>query len=450
MRPNIVFFFADQQRWDTCGCYGQKLPVTPTLDRLAEEGTLFENAYTCQPVCGPARACLQTGKYATEVDCWRNAMSLPQDVQTLAGLFNDAGYDTAYVGKWHLASDTKSVSRAEPEAHYEITAVPPERRGGYRHWMAADVLEFTSHGYNGYVFDGDGNKREFIGYRADCITDFAIDYLHERDREKPFFLFLSHIEPHQQNDRKLCEGPDGSKRKFADFEVPGDLAPLQGDWEVNYPDYLGACNSLDYNLGRIIETLKDQGVWENTVLIYVSDHACHFCTRNSAYKRSCHAGSTHVPLVIHGPGFNTGERLDQMVSLMDLPVTLLECAGINRPDDWQGHSLKKLAAGETEGWPEEIFMQISESQIGRAIRTKEWTYSVRSEHFTFFDSRDADVYYEDFLYDLKNDPHELNNLAGDPAYADVRAELAVKLKKWMRVAGESEPEILPLSARPNP
>ena len=130
MRPNIVFFFSDQQRWDTCGCYGQKLPVTPVLDQLAETGTLFENSYTCQPVCGPARACLQTGKFATQVGCFRNAISLPQNIQTLAGLFNESGYDTAYVGKWHLASD-KRVAGCE-DAHYETIAVPPERRGDYR------------------------------------------------------------------------------------------------------------------------------------------------------------------------------------------------------------------------------------------------------------------------------------------------------------------------------
>ena len=157
-RPNIVFYFADQQRWDTLGCYGQPLPVTPNLDQIAENGVLFQNAFTCQPVCGPARACLQTGVYATENGCYRNAIALPSSKETLAEYLNSAGYHTAYIGKWHLASNGK-----EPGECFATLPVPPERRGGYQYWMAADVLEFTSHGYNGYVYNGAGEKMEFKG-----------------------------------------------------------------------------------------------------------------------------------------------------------------------------------------------------------------------------------------------------------------------------------------------
>ena len=95
-RPNIIFYFSDQQRWDTLGCYGQPLPVTPNLDRLAREGTRFTHAFTCQPVCGPARACLQSGVYATQTGCYRNAIALPQGIPTLASCFAKAGYETAY------------------------------------------------------------------------------------------------------------------------------------------------------------------------------------------------------------------------------------------------------------------------------------------------------------------------------------------------------------------
>ena len=150
-KPNVVFIFSDQQCWDTLGCYGQRLPVTPNLDRMAGEGVRFENAFTIQPVCGPARACSQTGLYATQTGCYRNGIALPLHKKTLASYFADGGYDTAYIGKWHLAS-TEDPGYMHPNADeaqrkaadYMTSAIPPERRGGYRdHWMAADPLEFT-------------------------------------------------------------------------------------------------------------------------------------------------------------------------------------------------------------------------------------------------------------------------------------------------------------------
>ncbi len=141
-RPNVLFFFSDQQRWDTCGCYGQQLPITPNLDRIAAEGVRFDLAFTCQPVCGPARACLQTGRYATEVGCPTNNIMLPRGEKTIANWLSDAGYQTGYVGKWHLASQDAPGGPDD----FTTKAVPADRRGGYNdYWMAADVLEFTSH-----------------------------------------------------------------------------------------------------------------------------------------------------------------------------------------------------------------------------------------------------------------------------------------------------------------
>ncbi len=224
-RPNIIFFFSDQQRWDTVGCYGQKLNITPNLDKMAKEGVRFEYAFTCQPVCGPARACLQTGKYATEIGCFRNDIALPQDEKTIAHYLKETGYRVGYVGKWHLASTGGHMNNEELlSADYRTLPVPLDRRGGYDDfWMAADALEFTSHGYDGYVYDADMNKVEFDGYRTDCITDYALDFIDSCDRQQPFFLYLSHIEPHHQNDRNLYEGPIGSKEAFKDYEIPGDL-----------------------------------------------------------------------------------------------------------------------------------------------------------------------------------------------------------------------------------
>ena len=447
-RPNILFYFSDQQRWDTMGCYGQPLPVTSNTDLLAEEGVVFEEAYTPQPVCGPCRAIFQTGLYPTQTGCFKNGISLPQDVKTVAEYMQEAGYDCAYVGKWHLASDDGESIR--PEADYATKAVPPEKRGGYRgFWRVSDVLEFTSHGYDGYVYDEAMKKCEFKGYRVDRITDYALEYLDGCDRDKPFFLTVSHIEPHHQNDRKHYEGPDGSREALRDFVLPGDLEALGGNAAEEYPDYLGCCKSLDDNLGRIVEKLKEKGLYENTVIVCASDHGSHFQTRNrdshlnggDDYKRSCHSACLHVPLVVSGPGFRGGKRVKELVSTISLPKTFLAIAGVDAGNRMAGEDLQKVAGGQVQGRENRIFAQISESRVGRCVRTPDYLFSVYAPDKNGFDYADSGEYAPDFLYDLRKDPFELHNLADDPAYAGVRKDMAELLIQEMTAAGEEAPVV---------
>lgn len=441
-KPNIIFFFSDQQRWDTLGCYGQPLNITPNLDQLAAEGVRFEHAFTCQPVCGPARSALQTGKYPTEVGCFRNDIALPSGEKTIAHHLSAAGYEVGYLGKWHLASTGENQN-------YRTRAVPPEFRGGYQDfWLASDVLEFTSHGYDGHLFNAAMEKVEFKGYRVDCLTDFALDYLRTRTGEKPFFLFLSFIEPHHQNDRHCYEGPIGSKEKYKNFVVPGDLVGTAGDWRENYPDYLGCINSLDTNLGRLRQELKRLGLAENTIIIYTSDHGSHFKTRNSEYKRACHDACIRIPLIIHGPGFAAGQVIPELVSLIDLPPTILKIAGMEKPPEMRGNPLQDLISGANDHWPKEIFLQISESQVGRAIRTRKWKYSVSAPEKNGSQFSGSNVYVDEYLYDLENDPHERDNRVAAPELAEVRNQLAGILKKKMAEAGESVPDIYPVSGQP--
>lgn len=455
-RPNILVFFTDQQRWDTCGCYGQRLPVTPHLDRLAREGVLFRHAFTCQPVCGPARACIQTGLYASEIGVHTNDMALPLDADTVAKRLSAAGYETGYVGKWHLASHFSGPWVRPPpgtiRVNFRTAPVPPERRGGYRDfWVASDVLEFTSHGYGGYMYDAQGRKVEWgeDRYRADAVTDFALEFLRSRRRDRPWFLFVSYIEPHHQNDRNRYEGPHGSREQFAHFEAPGDLVGTQGDWREQYPDYLGCCHRLDFNLGRLLDQLEGSGLARNTLLVYTSDHGCHFRTRNAEYKRSCHDASIRIPLVIWGPGFARGGAIvEDLVSLVDVPATVLAAAGVDPLPHMQGRPLQHLVAGRPVRWRQEVFVQISESQVGRAIRTRRWKYAVRAPGL---DGRGPEfsspVYEEEFLYDLEADPCERNNLVRDPMLVEVRAGLRKRLLQQLVAAGEPSATVLPAGHR---
>jgi len=445
---NIIFYFTDQQRADTCGCFGQPLHITPNLDALAGEGVKFDYAFTPQPVCGPSRALFQTGRYPTDTGCFRNNIMLPQTVKTLANYIEEAGYETAYIGKWHLASDGELEQ--PPVIDHATTAIPLHLRGGYSgFWRASDVLEFTSHGYDGYVFDEHDKRIDFSGYRVDCITDFALDYLDTWDEDKPFFMTISHIEPHHQNDRKHYEGPNGSKQRFQDFILPGDLQALGGDARDEYPDYLGACASLDENLGRLVEKLKRKKIYDNTVIIFASDHGSHFRTRNlddhlngyDDYKRSCHDACLRVPLVIRGGSFQGGIAVDQLVSTESLPKTILALAGVDVKDAMIGENLLDVVTGSSENRVNEVYAQISESRVGRVIRTVDYTYSVYAPGINGGAAASARVYEDDFLYDLKQDPYQLTNLIADPAYASVKMSLRERLLAWIEKSEGCRPVI---------
>ncbi len=440
-RPNIVFYFTDQQRPDTIGCYGQKLPVTPRLDAMAREGVRFERAFTPQPVCGPCRAIFQTGRYATDTGCYRNNIMLPRNVKTLANYMEEAGYETAYVGKWHLASS--GPRRGKNEIDHTVTAVPLEYRGGYTgYWRAADVLEFTSHGYDGYVFDENNRRVDFKGYRADCIADMALEYLDGYAGDKPFFLTISQIEPHHQNDHRHYEGPTGSKERFAQYELPGDLAALSGDYREEYPDYLGQCAALDENLGRLIDKLKEKRLYDDTVIIFASDHGSHFKTRNrdahlcgsDDYKRTGHDAALRVPLIIRGGAFAGGRVERRMVSTESLPKTILAIAGVDVGDQMIGENLCALIDSDDPGRPNEVYAQIGESRVGRCVRTEDYLYAVYAPGLNGWDAAASAVYADDYLYDMAKDPYQLNNVVSDPAYAAVKAALREKLTGWIEHA----------------
>ena len=416
-QPNVLVFFTDQQRWDTSGLHGNPLALTPNFDRIARRGTHVHNSFTCQPVCGPARSCLQTGLYATQTGCYRNGIPLSTDLKTLAHHFGDAGYRTGYIGKWHLYEGSHGP-------------VPAANRGGYDYWLASNVLEFTSQAYDTTMYDGDGEAVRLPGYRVDAVADATIRYI-DAHREEPFYLFTSYIEPHHQNDLDDYPPPDGYRDRYTGRWTPPDLAALGGSTHQHLGGYYGMVKRLDEAFGRVIDTLKSLDLLDDTIVLFTSDHGCHFKTRNSEYKRSCHDSSIRVPTALSGPGFEGGRQIQQLVSLVDLPPTLLDGAGLSVPEEMSGRSLLPLTRGETSGWPEEVFVQISETQVGRAVRTKRWKYGVTA----------PDRYVDEFLYDMEVDPYELANLIDNESHAEVILSMRERLVRRMVEAGEAAPTI---------
>lgn len=419
----VIVFFTDQQRADSLGVHGCPLDLTPNLDRLAAENTHLYHLFTCQPVCGPARSSLQTGRYARTVGCYRNGIPLPRREKTMAHHFAEAGYHTAYIGKWHLAPDEQPG------------AVKPEDRGGYQTWLASNLLEFSSDAYQTRLWDNEGVAQDLPGYRADALTDAAIRFIASH-KDEPFFLFISYIEPHHQNHRDDYPAPTGYENRYTGRYTPPDLAVPQGSAARHLGGYYGMIKRLDECLGRLLDALKSLGLDEKTLLLYTSDHGCHFKTRNGEYKRSAHDASIRVPGVLAGGPFRSRGRLPELVSLVDLPPTLLDACGLPVPAEMQGRSVLPLVRREAPNWPQEVYVEVSESQVGRAIRSNRWKYAVKAPGQDGWAAGESKSYVEDLLYDLDADPWEQVNLIGHENFRAVADELKTRLIKRAAEAGE--------------
>lgn len=433
-KPNIIVFFTDQQRWDTVGAHGNPSGLTPNLDRLAREGTFFKQAVTPQPVCGPARSCLQTGQYATTTGVWKNGPGLKKDAITLADCFNEAGYETSYIGKWHLSENTG------------VEAVPRENRAGYKRWLASNCVELTSGPYSSTLWDEENNQVDLPGYRVDAQTDAMIRYIDEQSKkpEQPFLLFHSFLEPHHQNTDDSYPAPDGYEEMYQDTYMPPDLRALGGSVHRQWAGYCGMIKRLDEALGRTLDALKSNKIDKNTIVVFISDHGCHFKTRNAEYKRTPHESSVRIPFVIWGEKWIGGGQHNEPASLVDLMPTLLDSAGIEIPKCVEGNSLLQLINGQKANWPKESYIQFGDSFVppGRAVRTERWKYAVTAKDEKTF-TPCAESYIETELYDLQSDPYELNNLIGSTTHETIKNDLKQRLVSWMKKLNETSCVVLP-------
>ena len=440
-KPNILLIISDQFRWDCVGALGvNPLNLTPNLDRMASRGVIFRSAFANQPVCAPARASIFTGQYPCRHGVWRNGIPLPEDAVTLAKTLRQAGYSANYIGKWHLGTDRPNVVPREQGAG----PVKPSERGGFLDlWEGSNLLEFTSHAYEGNLYDNDGRPIHYSGqYRTDFMTGRAQRFL--RAARQPFFLTLSYLEVHHQNDSDTFDPPKEYKGRYANPFVPEDLRPLPGSWPSQLADYYACVAKMDETVGTIRRTLADTGLDRNTILVFASDHSCHFKTRNSEYKRSPHEGSIHIPLIVEGPGFNRALQIAEPVSQVDLMPSLLEAAGLAVPPSVQGRSFLPLLDRRPENWRSEVFFQMAEFVTGRGLRTPQYTYAVMAPKTPVWKAAPAAGQYVEYvLYDNYADPFQHVNLAGRAGYREISERLRQRLLARMQEAGDAEATIDP-------
>jgi arylsulfatase A-like enzyme len=446
-RPNIVLIMSDDHAAHAMSCYGSKINHTPNLDRIAREGMRFTNAFVTNSICTPSRAVILTGKYSH-----LNGVSVfnrfDGGQQTFPKLLQQAGYQTAIVGKWHLFSDPT----------------------GFDYW---NILPGQGL-YHDPVMIEQGQSKKLKGYVTDLITDHAIGYLEKRDRNRPFCLLVHHKAPHRQwapderhakmYDDVTVPMPDNyfddyrhrspaaaeATMRIARDAVKSDLKQdpplgLSGkalaEWKYQryIKDYLRCVASVDDNVGRLLDYLDRTKLAENTLVIYTSDQGFFLGEHGWFDKRFMYEESLRMPLVVRYPGHvPAGATCDRMVLNLDFAPTLLELAGVKAPLDMQGRSMAPLLAGQTPAdWRTTMYYRFYHYPQHHRVQPH---YGVRSERYKliYFDKLGA---WE--LFDLAQDPREMRSVYDDPKYAAVAAELKVELARLRKLYRDDDSHIVP-------
>jgi arylsulfatase A-like enzyme len=432
---NAILIISDQFRWDCLGANRRNpLNLTPNVDAMARERTNFVHAITNQPVCAPSRACLFTGQYPNRHGVWRNGLRLPSDATTIARVFRSAGHTANNIGKWHLAP------RKSRRRHAWSRAARLSRR---LRRFPGKVATYESgrpgrtKAASGTVVETRFGLRTSTAWTSSPTASFDFPVV---TRTSPFVLVVSYLEPHFENDCNCFVAPNGYAERYRNSFVPRDLSFFPGDRQQQLPDYYGCIARVDDNVGRLRQELSRLRIADRTIVACVSDHGCHFRTRNAECKRTAHESSIHVPLVVAGLRFKHSRAVHNVTGHVALAPTLLDAVAIAVPPGMQGRSAMPLVEnGGSVAASGDVFVQISESMTGRALRTPQWTYVVVAPDGKSQAAVSQHVEYH--LYDLFADPHQLVNLAGRRETRDVASRLRERLLTRMAEAGEQPAHI---------
>jgi arylsulfatase A-like enzyme len=418
-RPNVLFLFPDQMRAQAMGCMGNPDVKTPNLDQLAREGILFRNTFANTPVCCPARADILTGKYANKNGMIANDLRLRESETTIAELLAGEGYRTGFIGKWHLDGGPRMPGY-----------VPPgERRQGFEFWAANEV---SHQHFDTQYFRDSPEPIPVKVFEAEAWTDLGIEFVRQTQTDdRPFFLTVQMGPPHNPyiapDEYRAMYDPEKLTMR-PNWKEGGEGIP--GREEIAH--YYGMVTAVDDQVGRILTELETLGLAEDTIVLVSSDHGDMLGSQGLRLKRKPWEESIGVPGIVRYPRRGRkGLETDAIFTHVDFAPTLLSLCGVQVPADMQGQSLAPVILGESAEGPDSAFFQIFGPYDGggviagwRGVRTHRYMYAR----------------YEDepwVLYDLQKDPYELNNLAQDPAAAEVRAELEAKLNAWMERTGDS-------------
>ena len=428
-KPNIVFVFADQLRYQSVGYTGDLKAQTPNIDRLSKQGVNFTNMVSCSPVCAAFRASLLTGKYPSSTGMVINELRINPNQKSLAHVLTENGYETGYIGKWHLWANESN--------HYKMenSYIPPDKRAyrmGFDGYWAA--YNFNHQFYKGFYYEDDTIKQVVKGFEPDVQTDMAIDYLKKATaKDKPFCLFLSLGTPHDP--WRKDNVPEEYYNKFSktDFPLPVSWQDTPDpymdrnaepdkwltNWKVNLPEmrriYYAMTANLDDNIGRLMVAIDQMGLSENTIFVFTSDHGEMFGAHGRVFKLTFYDEASRIPMLIRWPKkipagyksdacFNTPDIMPTLLGLLDLPI----------PSEVEGMNLSNLALGKKGAEPDAAFLQ----GMGHTYLWQngfEWR-ALRDKSYTYAKYR---VDGKELLFDNKNDSLQMHNLIKVQEYQQV-------------------------------
>jgi len=412
-RPNILFVFPDQLGASWLPTYGNPIVQTPHLEAFADQSTVFEHAITSSPVCTPYRGCLLTGRYPSQTGVLENGQALPEDSITFAHLLNDAGYDTHYVGKWHLSGD--------PQQNRQV---PPHQRGGFQHFIGWES-HHVDHNQGLIWGDNPDEAIELVGHETDGLTDIAIKQLEKASQsDNPFCMVISYQAPHPP-----CSPPEQFATLYAGVDVfcepNADKTAYyhRPEWKADYDVetfrrlYYGEISHIDQAFGRILSALDDLQLSDNTLVIFTSDHGEMAGAHGIFGKGVMYEEALHVPLMIRLPKPSTARRTTVTASTVDFFPTFLDYAGCEPDTLAEGSSLRPYIEANVDNRDSVTFSDYHNF----CATTADWKL--------FTDGR---TLIPSALYHIKDDPYEINNRLNDPACDDIQKHLIHELTNWYK------------------
>jgi len=432
-RPNVIWVFGDQHRGSALGCMGDPNLHTPNIDRLAAEGVHFPNAVMGFPLCCPARGSIVSGQYPhTCVD--RHEGPMPPDTTTVAHAFNDAGYDTAWFGKWHL--DGWSERKGRAAFHH----IPRERRGGFKTWMGYEnnnaQFDCYVHGHRG---DEDVELYKLPTFETDALTDLLLDHLKRRaDDGQPFFASLSVQPPHD---------PYTAPAEWMGRHTPGRI-----QFRENVPNipriretvarelagYYALIENIDWNVGRIRTALHELGLEDDTYIVFFSDHGDHHGSHGHFRKMTPYEESIRVPFIIGGPKnrhYSLRHRRDDVINHVDLAPTTLGLCGIDAPDSMAGFDYSGCMNGHgpVDGAPDEAYLQCVVPTGHSPSIDLPWRGVATRDGWKYVALEGQPLY----LFNLNEDPYEQVNMAHHAYAKEHRARLNALTQQWIDKTGDT-------------